>query len=564
MANDYGSLNGYGADARETTLAKRSQVYQATHRGDDSRLPFMNRSFISFTYGGKHIEDFNLIATVTGDRMSKNGYGAFDDTVSTYDNLDGQHYWTTHYRTNQIDFNLSTDGIDQRTLDDFFYWFKPGVTRELILSEHPNRAAMARVATPPTLSMLPFESEVEFAIEDATYKTKTTLYKGDITLSFIMDKPHWYAITNILGIQNGNRYEDKWIDDNNQTWNIFASQDALKILYEDGIPLGSMIDASMLLGNGMYANVNDDPRYMIFNESTNTGARIDSGDGTKGIIAGAIINTSGDGIDLLPQYTGPSDLGYFFYSGTAPAPTIISFTMTPMEESSYHYISSPRNKYTATGNQYNTITIESLHSQELRFTTPNIYTSYNKVISIFHDKADDQHAWEDLRSMVRDQVRHPAVRAWATAIINYMQTKVDHSDLIQYYYGDTMNELMSYFFKYQGSPYAIMPASFSFNSETGCATGYFNYRAPTSILPDTHSGWRTFGVIKQNQEEDVGDMLRSNYIIIQDRNYPEETQGKVIAWESTTSKTRQYSHSIRHDVEGGLTNLQILYKNMYL
>jgi len=45
--------------------------------GGTARLPLMNRSFISFTYGGKYIEDFNLIATIDGARMERNGYSAF-------------------------------------------------------------------------------------------------------------------------------------------------------------------------------------------------------------------------------------------------------------------------------------------------------------------------------------------------------------------------------------------------------------------------------------------------------------------------------------------------------
>jgi len=72
----------------------------------------MNRSFISFTYGGEHIEDFNLIATINNDRLERSGYASFDDTVTTYDNLDGQYYWGTHYKTNELNFTLSTDGID--------------------------------------------------------------------------------------------------------------------------------------------------------------------------------------------------------------------------------------------------------------------------------------------------------------------------------------------------------------------------------------------------------------------------------------------------------------------
>jgi len=120
----------------------------------------MYRSFISFSYGGKNIEDFDLIAVTDGDRMNKDGYSSFNDITSSYDNLDGQKYWNTHYTTNTISFKLVTDGMEQRQLDDFLYWFSAGVCRELILAEHPNRAQLARVASVPKLHLLPFEKTV--------------------------------------------------------------------------------------------------------------------------------------------------------------------------------------------------------------------------------------------------------------------------------------------------------------------------------------------------------------------------------------------------------------------
>lgn len=565
---DLGTLNDYGADSIPTSV-KQTQVFQATHMGGGSRLPFMNRSFISFTYGGKHIEDFNLIATISGDRLDRPGYSTFEDMVSVYDNLDGQHYWATHYRANQLDFTLSTDGIDQRTLDDFLYWFKPGTMRELILAEHPNRAIMARIATPPQLSLLPFESDVEFIISKTVHKTKTTLFKGDILLSLTMDKPHWYALKNILGIQNNGKYEDIWIDDNGQRWNIFASQDAMKILYEDGIPLGSMIDADMLLGNGTYAQSNsNDYRNRIFNLETNKGARIDPGDGSVGIIYGAILDISGNGISLLPQYSTDADLGYFFYSGTAPSPTIIKFTLTPERNESY-FIKSPANSYASTNqNAYNTITIGSLHSQEMRFTTPNLLTSYNKALIVLQDKVKSGEAWETVRAAIRDTIRHTAVRNWAIKVIDFVQIKRDNSnEIITNDESALMCRLMSYLLQNIPENASQQPAftsmSFVFNSETGEAIGTFSYRVPDRTIPERTEDWKSYGTLKENIVEDVGDMLRSNYIIIQDRNYPDIEQGSIVKWNATSITTRQYSHYIKHDVNGGLSQLQILYKNMY-
>ena len=534
---------------------KRSQVYLATHNGEGNSLPFMYRSFISFTYGGKKIEDFDLIATTNGDRINRNAYASFDDIVTTYDNLDGQHYWATHYKTNQMDFVLSTDGIDDKQLDNFKHWFKAGISRELILAEHPNRAIMARVAQPPVINLLPFEQEVEINISSEIHKTKTTLYKGDIQLSLIMDQPHWYSITNILGkktiVAGRERYEDVWDDIvTGQEVSIFASQDALKILYEDGIPLGSMIAKNMLLGNGAYAEVENQTISCIWSLSEEAenyatlgeGAKIDSGDGETGIIAGAIVNASDEGIKTLSANTP----AYFFYSGTAPSPTVISFKLTPQFNG--YYISEPCNSYASTtANKYNTFTIESLTEQKLYFTTPNIFTSYNKAIKVFEDYTNSSNSWEKVREILRDTIRHPKVREYAISVLNSAQSDASNTAGITTV-AATLQANMKKFLVGGGS--AAELAIFSFNSKTGEAVGTFSYYADGSTL-------------SENQEEDVGDMLRSNYIFIQDRNYPTD-QGKIQNWLDTNDTTKQYSHRILHDVSNGLSNIQILYKNMYL
>ena len=65
----------------------------------------------------------------------------------------------------------------------------------------------------------------------------------------------------------------------------------------------------------------------------------------------------------------------------------------------------------------------------------------------------------------------------------------------------------------------LAPVTFTFNSSTGEATGIFSYRkidSPTTLT--------------ENIEENVGDMLQSNYIIIRDRNYPTAT-GHIVGWD---------------------------------
>ena len=579
-----------------TSSKRRSQVYQATHIGEDT-LPYMNRSFISFTYGDKKIEDFDLIATIDNNRLNKKGYAPFQDTVSEYENLDGQYFWGTHYKANQLNFTLSTDGIDQKTLDDFLYWFKAGTSRELILAEHPNRAIMARVSEPPTINMLPFKHEIETQIATEKVKITTTLYKGDINLSFVMDEPHWYAKTNILGRRvtdssDRQRYEDSWTDiTTGRTVNIFQSQDALKILYEDGIPLGSMIGTSMLLGNGAYANVDEVDESKIWSiseESTDdyitdgVGARIDGvitdstvseptlrngkyifPNGTYvGIIAGAMVDASDNGIIVL----GSETYAFFFYAGTAPSPATITFTMIPTVQ---NYITSPYNLHTT--KHYNTITIESVNKQELRFTTPNVYTSFNKAIDVFQNIIDGSHSWEDVRTNIRDKVRHVRVREWAMKCIAYCENSQGSNppaNVPTSFKSKTCN-LMSYFLAKktldENNQVQLLPVTFSFNAKTGESWGYFQYRLVTNQLPSSDSDWLTYGTIPSTLiKEDVGDMLRSNHIVIQDRNYPTDN-GRVIGWtDGDLPSTHKYTHRFKHDVDAGLTNIQVLYKNMYL
>lgn len=245
---------------KETPSLSQTQVYKVTHEGQDY-LPFMQRSFISFSYGGKNIEDFNLIVVNKNDRMERELYAEFNDLTTSYDVIQGQFYWGTHYTTNKLELELATDEMTQRELDDFKLWFRAGQVKELILAEHPNRAIMARVATPPSMSMIPFEKKITIPIglgnTTYNYDTSTTIYRGNITLEFVMDEPFWYAKNNILGIQDvvEGFYKESWINANGVEVNVRDTPDALKIIYEDRIPLGSTVAVSVFLGGNTYAVV---------------------------------------------------------------------------------------------------------------------------------------------------------------------------------------------------------------------------------------------------------------------------------------------------------------------
>lgn len=592
---DYGYVNGNVIDVPNYSDTKYTQVYMATHKGEGaaSRLPFMERSFISFTFGGKNIEDFNLIATISGDRMERSGYSTFEDLTSEYEVLDGHFYWGTHYTNHELTFDLATDAITQNELDRFLHWFQPGKIRELILSEHPNRAIEARVSAAPELHLLPFEEKVTKKIGDQEYKTSTTLYKGEITLTFVMEEPYWYSKINIFGYYNKDTgvFHDVWTDANGKEVSIFNDPDAIKIALEDNIPIASMIDASMLLGDNTFADAdtskdamtadieidenikyieltdeNNETYYELDYESMggtqeaidalippNSRIAITEFDGGEEIwiygarLSGAVMSES-SGIENFAE----NESQYFYYAGNAPSHPTIEFTLTPTFDEN-GYINSPKNSY-AEGTPYNTITFESLTKKELQFTTPSVYTGYNQVIKILHD-APSTTAWVDIRKQIRNNVNHAAARAWANKVIDSFDASTIGENR-----QDVINRMRYFLLDQNGD---VLPSRFIINSKTGRAIGEMKYRVPDNQETIANDEWATYKADSLTvHEEDVGDMIRSNYLIIEDQNQPRD--GKIVAWSNVSEDTRLNSHVVRHDVSGGLKNVFIKYQNMYL
>ena len=556
---DYGSLNNIAQPNVLVDNNKPSQVFLATHKGENY-LPFMNRSFISFSFGGKNIEDFNLIATMNGDYIQKNGYSEFEDIVSDYDVLNGHFYWGSRYTNHIISFLLATDGITQSELEKFLNWFSAGKTRELILAEHPNRAIMARVQSAPELSLMPFEKKATIKIANNEYSTSTTLYKGTIDLNLITEDPFWYSKINIFGHLENNIYYDTWSDANGILRSVYDDPDAIKISLEDNIPISSMIQDPMLLGDNKFANSNlgmgggsTAPKNSYTSSEIASLAimyKIAKEDGTEGAcIAGTIITETG-GISEFSYNTNQ----YFYYCGTAPCAVKLTFTLTP--EISNSYIITPINSKSSTGidgKKYNTITIESINKKEFNFTAPSVYISYNKAIEIFNN-AEQGQAWNEIRSLIRDQVNHPAARAWANLIIDSFNNPIiDGASL------SNSITRMGYFLKDKDNK--LLSSTFEIDNATGIATGKLQYRdiILNGIVP---TDWQNYGTVTIH-EEDVGDMIRSNHLIIEDRNYPTK-DGFIVAWQNINEETRSHSYRISHDVHNGLKNVFVTYRNMYL
>lgn len=487
---------------------RRGQVYQATHDGEGNRLPFMNRSFMSFSYGGKYIEDFNLIATL-GDRLSKNVYAEFEDSTSDYDTMDGQYYWGTHMNTNTLEFTLSTDYITQVDLDNFKRWFRPGVERELILAEHPNRAIMARVSAPPAISMIPYGEAANIIIEETNYETMTTIYRGDITLSFVMDEPFWYGKLNYMPASINEKMEI--VDANSEgAINTKDNKDCLKIILEDGIPYQTSVNTKTFLGGEF--RVVDVP---VVGPPDEIAAKVNFA-----ILGGRSITS---GIDIFSSGTDDS---YLFYSGTAKSYPTISFDIEPI--SSSYYIISPLNKLSS-DNEYSNITLTYPNDEFsiFSFTTPSIWTAYNYVIKLIKEfEGQDVLKFKEL---IRDNVKEQNVRAYT---IKQLSTVTNNNGAFNEGWKDSLLNLMNEFLCNN------TPAHFIINSKTGEAKG-------------------TFHILNSNGEEitieeNIGDMIRSDYLIIDYRNNL-DVDG-MISSENCTLITST----------DNLKDFKIKYQNMYL
>ena len=109
---------------------------------------------------------------------------------------------------------------------------------------------------------------------------------------------------------------------------------------------------------------------------------------------------------------------------------------------------------------------------------------------------------------------------------------------------------MQNFLKTTASGNAVFPAIFTINSENGRAVAKIRFRTKNNA--NNSSGFGDCPV------ENVGDMVKSDYLIIEDRNCPDE-DGYISAW---TTEHPEYCHRIYADCVLSDVNLQ--YKYMYL
>lgn len=622
---DYRDIGHFddGTTAQVEVTEAHNQVYKATHEGE-ARLPFCDRAFISFSYGGKNIEDFDLLSTIDGDRLTRQAYAEFNDNITESDVMDGQMYWSTHYNAYIISFTLSTDDLEQEKLDEFKHWFKPGVMRELILAEHPNRAILARVAETPEYNVNPFEKKVKRKIAGEEYEVTVAQYKGDISISFISDDPFWYSLTNVLDMNPDTcKYmivtdgaeptpatlgpawrgvDNDWggLIINNSTKKM--TKDAMKIITEDGVPYSEMLDdsdANYRLSENLISGMNllqsQKAGTMVTGKTTTSGTSVNQ---NRYIYLPRVQTiTTEDEIDYVIDWSdtgiisqNSGDTLCFYYAGTAPTKPILTFAVTPIVDSETGRITSPYNRYAkkkvaiqkdqyyettssinisdgivtglnnleyvlTEGPAYNTIVFETNGvKKEFKFTLPGVWYAYNQVIDILHRDWSNED-WEKLRATIRDEVKHWAPRAYAIYLIQNIKK-------IQVLNDATISNLAP-IYKYMPNFLKDLDSSgygdynemtFSFDSSTGKAIGTVRYIIINNGSPEV-----------KNFREDIGDCVRSEYLILDERNRFDEN-GKITTANCSYIYTDLLpaSPGAKSTKPYSMNAVDLTYKNMYL
>ena len=485
----------------------------ATHDEGGNRLPLAQRSFISFSYGGVNIEDYNFISITEGDSISRNLYGNFNDITSTYEVMDGQIHWGSFFENNTLSLRLVTDCLTEKELASLKVLFKPGVAKELILAENPNRGIMARISAPPAYELMVFEEKTTVKIAGQDYDTSTTLYKGFINVEFVMDEPYWYSIQNI-------------ITDNTLT----SNSNQVKMILEDGVPYKKSIEVNS--GGSYYYYIMGDGN--VYSHPTQNGWPV-----SQSVSMGVSYNSS-------PM---------LFYAGTAPAHTTLSFSLIPiLDNTKNNLIKNPYNSiYKSVASEAPLFNKISIGSKDFKFTPPGIWTGYNQAIQIFNTFAVGDN-YIDITAALRDGIKEYYSRAWALFILKKMKednnnTYFDSSDNLK-------SDAVAFFntnmvtFLYGNTSDTIQAASFTFNSKTGTATATFKVKdGTTSTALNGQTGNNYVEVV-----ENIGDMVYDKYLILDERN----------SYSSTGTIGPDQCSAITTDYPTDITNVSILYKHMYL
>ena len=179
------------------------------------------KEYIDFSFAGRHISEFGLVAVTSGDRYQFAGSPEFEDETSNVNGVWGQYYWGTNFKTKTYSYSLATDGMTERQFEDFKHHFRPGHYGQFYEDAWFDRYCYVRIKTVVDFSFIPFQEEAEIA----GVKFPSRIYKGECKISFIQDRPFMHSFYQVLD----GKIADLSVNNDN-------SKAAARMMYHSNIP----------------------------------------------------------------------------------------------------------------------------------------------------------------------------------------------------------------------------------------------------------------------------------------------------------------------------------------
>ncbi len=474
-----------------------------------------DKEFIDFSFAGKHISEFDMVAVSDGDRYSLDMSPTFDDETSTVNGLNGQYYWGTTFNANQINFKLATDGITEKQLTAFKKHFVPGKYGKLFVDERIGRYCWARVKSVITLNFIPFQEQK--TIQGVIFHTN--IYKGEASITFEMDYPWWIA-------------EHNYIDSTAE-----LDQSAIREAYVNNVPISSSfysnlsinsklvvgqpdsIDSSILMDNKAYQDILIALNSKQMSSFITNGSNIIIGDPTYMLTREGIAALSS--YDAAADNDKTKDILYNASELASPVSLTLKNQSITVSSSAPYYITYARDSINTPANerQYSMYFIRNYEEKitnVLKYTNPGVFYNINKVIQLAYTYKDSSSAnLIDFQDMLQEEIHHNRVLTWAARGLQFI---TNHSELYDSENGTFLSGNLT-IYDYNGTAQSVKWYE------------YLNYWMLQFCAPATEKADGTIDITEQNNS-------------VWDRNGSLGTIQLVIDGKTTQSSITYSSHSI--------------------
>lgn len=354
------------------------------------------KEFIDFSFAGRHISEFGMVAVSSGDRYSLKGSPEFQDETTTVNGVNGQYYWGTNFKTKTYNYSLATDGMTERQFEDFKRHFRPGRYGQFYDDTWFDRYSYVRIKSVIDFSFIPFQEEVEVAGN----KIKSRIYKGECKISFIQDIPYTYSFYQILDSKLSELSKKQ--GDNKEA--------ALRMMYNNNIPALDSWSKDKKCSTGSHTS----------------------------------LPSSNNIEDMSPLFTKTSSV-FYYNPSTYKAETTLQFdikrTVTPINLIEWEpvYFNEIYSDITNSYIPYNTITTTNAipiqnynsnydaifqdNSRIFKYSLPEVSSDINKAIEVAWNfyQENVRGALVDLQNKLQEELINSKVLLWAIKVLQKIQ-----------------------------------------------------------------------------------------------------------------------------------------------